>query len=245
MFDYSITPKTLANKTILITGAGAGIGRQAALTYAKLGATVILLGKTVTKLEAVYDEILAKGYPEPAIVPLDLKGATKQNYIDLAATIVEQFGQLDGALLNASMLGELTPFNQIHQQIWQDVMQVNVNAQFLLAQALIPVLLKADNASLVFTSSGVGNKGKAYWGAYSVSKFATEGLMQVIADEYENSSLRTNVINPGATNTNMRSSAYPAENKADIAAPEDIMPLYVYLMADDSKAINGQRLNAQ
>jgi NAD(P)-dependent dehydrogenase (short-subunit alcohol dehydrogenase family) len=245
MFDYSITPQILANKTILITGAGAGIGRQAALTYAELGATVILLGKTVAKLEAVYDDIIAKGCPEPAIVPLDLKGSTKQNYIDLAATITGQFGKLDGALLNASILGELTPFNQIHQQIWQDVMQVNVNAQFLLAQALIPSLLKADNASLVFTSSGVGNKGKAYWGAYSVSKFATEGLMQVIADEYENSTLRTNAINPGATNTNMRSSAYPAENKADIASPEDIMPLYVYLMADDSKAVNGQRLNAQ
>lgn len=245
MFDYSITPQTLANKTILITGAGAGIGRQAALTYAELGATVILLGKTVAKLEAVYDEILAQGYPEPAIVPLDLKGSTKQNYIDLAATIANQFGQLDGALLNASMLGELTPFNQIHEQIWQDVMQVNVNAQFLLAQALIPVLLKADNASLIFTSSGVGNKGKAYWGAYSVSKFATEGMMQVIADEYENSTLRTNAINPGATNTNMRSSAYPAENKETIALPIDIMPLYVYLMADDSKAVNGQRLNAQ
>jgi NAD(P)-dependent dehydrogenase (short-subunit alcohol dehydrogenase family) len=245
MFDYSITPQILANKTILITGAGAGIGRQAALTYAELGATVILLGKTVAKLEAVYDDIIAKGCPEPAIVPLDLKGSTKQNYIDLAATITGQFGKLDGALLNASILGELTPFNQIHQQIWQDVMQVNVNAQFLLAQALIPSLLKADNASLVFTSSGVGNKGKAYWGAYSVSKFATEGLMQVIADEYENSTLRTNAINPGATNTNMRSTAYPAENKADIASPEDIMPLYVYLMADDSKAVNGQRLNAQ
>tara|TARA_R110000737_G_scaffold278194_1_gene284985 strand:- start:1984 stop:2721 length:738 start_codon:yes stop_codon:yes gene_type:complete len=245
MFDYAITPQILANKTILITGAGAGIGRQAALTYAELGATVILLGKTVKKLEAVYDEILAKGYPEPAIVPLDLKGATKQNYIDMASTIVSQFGQLDGALLNASMLGELTPFNQIHEQIWQDVMQVNVNAQFLLAQALIPVLAKAKSASLVFTSSGVGNKGKAYWGAYSVSKFATEGMMQVIADEYENSPLRTNVVNPGATNTNMRSSAYPAENKADIASAEDIMPLYVYLMADDSKAVNGQRLNAQ
>ena len=245
MFDYSITPQTLANKTILITGAGAGIGRQAALTYAELGATVILLGKTVAKLEAVYDEILAQGYPEPAIVPLDLKGSTKQNYIDLAATIANQFGQLDGALLNASMLGELTPFNQIHEQIWQDVMQVNVNAQFLLAQALIPVLLKADNASLIFTSSGVGNKGKAYWGAYSVSKFATEGMMQVIADEYENSTLRINAINPGATNTNMRSSAYPAENKETIALPIDIMPLYVYLMADDSKAVNGQRLNAQ
>jgi len=245
MFDYAITPQILANKTILVTGAGASIGRQAALTYAELGATVILLGRTVAKLEAVYDEILAKGYPEPAIVPLDLKGATKQNYIDLAATIVNQFGQLDGALLNASILGELTPFNQINQQIWQDVMQVNVNAQFLLAQALIPVLLKADQASLVFTSSGVGNKGKAYWGAYSVSKFATEGLMQVIADEYENSSLRTNVVNPGATNTDMRSVAYPAENKADIALPKDIMPLYVYLMANDSKAVNGERINAQ
>jgi len=245
MFDYSIKPQTLVNKTILITGAGAGIGRQAAVTYAELGATVILLGKTVAKLEAVYDEILAKGNPEPAIVPLDLKGASKQNYIDLAATIENQFGKLDGALLNASMLGELTPFNQIHPQIWQDVMQVNVNAQFLLSQALLPVLLKAESASLVFTSSGVGNKGKAYWGAYSVSKFATEGMMQVIADEYDNSSLRTNAINPGATNTNMRSSAYPAENKATIATTEDIMPLYVYLMSDDSKAVNGQRLNAQ
>ncbi len=245
MFDYAITPQILANKTILVTGAGAGIGRQAALTYAELGATVILLGKTVSKLEAVYDEILAQGNPEPAIVPLDLKGATKQNYIDLAATIAAQFGKLDGALLNASMLGELTPFDQIHQQIWQDVMQVNVNAQFLLSQALLPILLKAESSSLVFTSSGVGNKGKAYWGAYSVSKFATEGMMQVIADEYEDSSLRTNAINPGATNTGMRSSAYPAENKANIAAPEDIMPLYVYLMSDDSKTVNGQRLNAQ
>ena len=245
MFDYVITPQILANKTILVTGAGSGIGRQAALTYAELGATVIILGKTVAKLESVYDEILAKGYPEPAIVPLDLKGATKQNYIDLAATIENQFGKLDGALLNASMLGELTPFSQIHQQIWQDVMQVNVNAQFMLSQALLPSLLKADNASLVFTTSGVGNKGKAYWGAYSVSKFATEGLMQVIADEYDSSVLRTNAINPGATNTNMRSSAYPAENKASIAMPEDIMPLYVYLMSNDSKAVNGQRLNAQ
>ena len=245
MFDYSITPKVLTNKIILITGAGAGIGKQAALTYAKLGATIILLGKTVNKLEAVYDDIISNGYPEPAIVPLDLKGATKQNYIDLAATIESQFGKLDGALLNASMLGELTPFGQIHEQIWNDVMKVNVNAQFLLAQALIPCLLKAENASLVFTTSSVGNKGRAYWGAYSVSKFATEGMMQVIADEYESSSLRTNIINPGATNTNMRASAYPAENKDELASAEDIMPLYVYLMSDDSKAINAQRLNAQ
>ena len=245
MFDYQIKQNSLENKTILITGAGDGIGRQAALTYAGLGATVILLGKTVEKLEKVYDEILATGGKEPAIIPLDLKGASKQNYIDMSATIVQQFGRLDGVLLNASMLGELTPFSQIHEQIWTDVMQVNVTSQYLIAQALIPALLLAPSASLVFTSSGVGNKGRAFWGPYSVSKFATEGMMQVIADEYENTCLRCNAINPGATQTKMRASAYPAEDKTVLATPADIMPLYVYLMSDDSLKVNGQTLKAQ
>lgn len=228
MFNYSTKDACLSNKTILVTGAGAGIGRTAALTYAQLGATVILLGKTVSKLEAVYDEIVALGLAEPAIIPLDLKGATKQNYIDMSSTIAGQFGHLDGVLLNASILGELTPFTQMHEQIFNDVMKVNVTAQCLLAQTLIPTLLLAPNASLVFTSSGVGSQGRAYWGQYSISKFATEGMMQVIADEYEGSNLRTNAINPGATNTNMRSCAFPAENKDEIAIPEDIMPLCLF-----------------
>lgn len=245
MFDYSISTNCLAQKIILVTGAGDGIGRTAALTYAKLGATVILLGKTVKKLEAVYDEIIAQGSAEPAIIPLDLKGATKQHYIDMSATIVEQFGKLDGALLNASMLGDLTPFTQINEKTWDDVMQVNSTSQFLMTQALIPALLKSEIASLVFTTSTVGHQGRAFWGAYSVSKFAIEGMMQVIADEYENSSLRTNAINPGATRTKMRASAYPAEDQEKLATTEQIMPLYVYLMAEDSKSVNGKVLNAQ
>ncbi|NQY36254.1 MAG: YciK family oxidoreductase [Alteromonadaceae bacterium] len=245
MFDYQIQENCLINKTLLITGAGDGIGRQAAITYSKLGATVILLGKTVKKLEAVYDEIINLDLAEPAIIPLDMKGATKQNYIDMSNTIAEQFGKLDGVLLNASMLGELTPFSQIHEQIWQEVMRVNVTAQYLITQALIPTLQLADSASLVFTSSSVGKKGRAFWGPYSVSKFATAGMMEVIADEYENSGLRTNAINPGATQTKMRSSAFPAEDKTTLAKPEDIMPLYVYLMSDDSIEVNGQTLNAQ
>ena len=245
MFDYKIKEKSLENKTILVTGAGAGIGRSAAITYAKLGATVILLGKTVKNLEAVYDEIIALGGAEPAIIPLDLKGATKKNYVDMSATIADQFGKLDGALFNASILGDLSPFTQINEQVFNDVMQVNVTAQYLMAQALIPTLLLADNASLIFTTSGVATKGRAYWGAYSMSKFATIGMMEVIADEYENTPLRVNSINPGATKTNMRSSAFPAEDKNKLASPEDIMPLYVYLMSDDSIKENGKNLNAQ
>jgi NAD(P)-dependent dehydrogenase (short-subunit alcohol dehydrogenase family) len=163
----------------------------------------------------------------------------------MSATIVNQFGRLDGALLNASILGELTPFTQIHEQIFNDVMKVNVSAQLLLAQALIPTLQLAKNASLIFTSSGVGNQGRAYWGAYSISKFATEGMMQIIADEYESSNLRTNAINPGATNTGMRNSAYPAEDKDTLATANEIMPLYVYLMSDDSLNVNGKTLKAQ
>lgn len=245
MFDYQIKPDSLQEKVILVTGAGDGIGKAAALTYASLGATVILLGRTVKKLEAVYDEIVANGSPEPAIVPLDMQGATKQNYIDMVSTIISQFGHLDGALLNASVLGELTPFTQIDEGVWDDVMKVNATAQFWLAQALLPAMATDKPASIVFTSSGVGNKGRAYWGAYSVSKFATEGMMQVIADEYDNTQLRTNAINPGATNTPMRGSAYPGEDKTTISQPKDIMPLYVYLMSDDSIGTNGQRINAQ
>lgn len=245
MFEFTYKSDALANKVILVTGAGDGIGKQAAITYASLGATIILLGKTTKKLENVYDTIIAQNFPEPAIVPLDLKGATKQNYLDMVDTIKNQFGKLDGALLNASMLGELSPFTQIHEQIWTDVMQVNVNAQYLLSKAILPLLSNTQNSSLVFTSSSVGSKGKAYWGAYSVSKFATEGMMQVIADEYEETSLRTNAINPGATDTNMRSVAYPAENKEKLCTAADIMPLYVYLMSDESNGVNGQVLNAQ
>lgn len=245
MFEFTYKPDVLSNKVILVTGAGDGIGKQASITYASLGATVILLGKTTKKLEDVYDIIVAQNHPEPAIIPLDLKGATQKNYIDMVNTIKSQLGKLDGVLLNASMLGELTPFTQIHEQIWSDVMQVNVNAQYLLTQAVLPLLNEAKNSSLVYTTSSVGHKGRAYWGAYSVSKFATEGMMQVIADEYEKSPIRTNAINPGATNTKMRSTAYPAENKEKLATAEDIMPLYVYLMSDESKDVNGEVFNAQ
>lgn len=243
--NYQAPADALANKVILVTGAGDGIGRVAAITYAQHGATVILLGRTTKKLEAVYDEIIAAGYPEPAIVPLDMKGATESNYQDMSATIIDQFGRLDGLLHNASILGVLSPFAHIDLPTWNDIMQINVTAQFLMTKALLPALLKAPAASVVFTSSGVGRKGRAHWGPYAVSKFATEGMAQVLADEYENSSLRVNVINPGATRTGMRSRAYPAEDASLLKTPTDLMPTYLYFMSDESKNTTGESVDAQ
>jgi NAD(P)-dependent dehydrogenase (short-subunit alcohol dehydrogenase family) len=235
----------LQGKVILVTGAGAGIGRQAALSYAEHGATVILLGRNVNNLELVYDEIEKRGYPQPAIIPLDLKGATKQNYVDMAETIESQFGQLDGVLHNAGVLGTLSPFDQIDEETFDDVMQINVKAEFLMTQALLPILKKADAARIVFTSSTVGHSGRAFWGTYAISKFAVEGMMQILADELSDTAVRVNAINPGATRTRMREKAYPGEDANTLNTPLDIIPLYLHLMDPSVTDINGQCIDAQ
>ena len=243
--DYIAPDDLLANKTILITGAGAGIGKALAIKCAELGANVILLGKTVKKLEAVYDQIESLSKESAAILPVDLNGATEEHYRDLADTVLREYGKLDGLVHNASHLGVLSPFTQIESEMWNQVIQTNINAEFLMTKHLIPVLEKAQNGSTIFTTSSVGHKGRAFWGPYSVSKFATEGMMQCVADEYENSSLRFNAINPGATKTAMRASAYPAEDVSLLKTPEQILDVYLYLLGDESVKITGQRYNAQ
>lgn len=246
MFKYHAPEKLLQDRIILVTGAGDGIGKAAALSYAAHGATVILVGRSTEKLEAVYDEIEANNGPQPAIVPLNLETATEHDYIELTNILEKEFGRLDGILHNAGILGVRTPIESYDPIIWQQVMQVNINAPFILTQTLMPLLKRAEHASIVFTSSGVGRTGRAYWGAYSVSKFATEGMMQVLADELEGvTNIRANCINPGATRTQMRAYAYPAEDPNSIPAPEEIMPVYLYLMGDDSRHITGQSLDAQ
>jgi NAD(P)-dependent dehydrogenase (short-subunit alcohol dehydrogenase family) len=243
--EYIAPDNLLINKTILITGAGAGIGKALALRCAELGATVILLGKTVKKLEAVYDLISAMDKQSAAILPVDLNGATEEHYRDLADTVSREYGQLDGLVHNASQLGVLSPFTQIESKMWNEVMQTNLTSTFLMTKYLIPVLSKATHASTIFTTSSVGAIGRAYWGPYSVSKFATEGMMQLVADEYENSSLRFNAINPGSTRTAMRASAYPAEDVTLLKTPEQILDVYLYLLGDESIKVTGQRFNAQ
>jgi len=244
--DYLPRADLLQGKTIMVTGAGDGIGRTAALTYAGHGATVLLLGRTGNKLEAVYDEIETAGGPRPAIVEMDLSTATEDSYSNLAGSLGNEFPCLDGLLHNAALLGDMRPIENAGLASWQDVMQVNVNAQFALTRYLLPLLQLAPTASIVMTSSTVGRIGKAYWGAYAVSKFATEGFMQVLASELENTSqIRVNSLNPKATNTAMRRTAYPAETPTDNPSPEAIMPAYLFLMGDDSAGLTGRAFDAR
>lgn len=244
--DYRPRADLLAGKTLLVTGAGDGIGRVAALTYAEHGATVILLGRTESKLAAVYDEIEAAAGPKPGIVALDLNTAPESAYTALGESLAAEFDALDGLLHNAALLGDRRPVANAGYPAWQEVMQVNVNAQFVLTRELLPLMQNSAAASIVLTSSTVGRVGRAHWGAYAVSKFATEGFMQVLAGELENTSnIRVNTLNPKATNTQMRRLAYPAENPTDNPSPADIMPAYLYLMGEDSAPITGSAFDAR
>ena len=231
----------LADKTILVTGAGSGIGRVAALTYAAYGATVLLLGRTSSKLEAVYDEIEAAGGKQPAILPMDLEKATYFEMQQLEGLIQKEFGQLDGLLHNAGILGTLTPLEMYDVDKFAKVMHINATATFMLTQVLLPLLKEAKNGSIVFTSSSVGTHPRAFWGAYALSKQAVEGMSDIFTQETQNTTrLRFNCINPGGTRTNMRAHAFPGEDPMTLKTPEDIMAGYLCLMSDASIGVRGE-----
>lgn len=243
-FEYQAD--SLKDKIILVTGAGDGIGKVAALTYAKCGATVLLLGKTQSKLEAVYDEIESLGLAEPAILPLDLEKASFAQMQELANLIEKEFGHLDGVLHNAAILGALTPLEMYDPITFEQVMRVNSTAVFMLTQSLIPLLRAAQSGSVVFTSSSVGAKPRAFWGAYALSKQSVEGMTTIFTQETQNmTALRFNCINPGATRTNMRAHAFPGEDPYTLKTPEDIMSVYVYLMTDSASGVKGQVVDCQ
>lgn len=242
MKDYKPKADLLQDRVILVTGAGDGIGRAAAESFAAHGATVVLLGKTISKLEAVYDAIEAAGGPTPAIYPLHMVGATPHDYDELAQKLEENFGRLDGILHNAAELPYLSRISDYDVETWLKVMQVNLNAPFIITQTCLPLLKKSEDASVVFTSDSVAKQGKAYWGAYGAAKAGAENLMQILAEELENSPIRVNSIDPGPTLTALRKRVYPGEDPSGLKQPAALMPNYLWLMGPDSKGTTGQSL---
>ena len=245
MNDYQASKDLLKGRVILVTGASAGIGRAAAIAYAAHGATVVLLGRRLPELEQVYDEIVAQGYATPAIMTLDLSMAGEHECQQVAEAIETSLGRLDGVLHNAAVLGDITPLEMYDPDTWDFVMKVNLRAPFVLTQALLPLLKQSEDASIIMTSSSVGRRARAFWGAYAISKCGIEGMVQMLADELANTSqIRVNAINPGATRTNMRASAYPGEDPMTVKTPEQTLPLYLYLMGPESKGVTGQSFDA-
>ncbi|BAS67958.1 YciK family oxidoreductase [Bathymodiolus septemdierum thioautotrophic gill symbiont] len=241
--NYKIIGNELTDKIILVTGANRGFGRAMTLDLAKAGATVIMLGRDLASLEAVYDEVTDAGYQEPMLYPLDLEGATPEHYEQLQADLLTNFGHLDGLIHNAGIIGTMMPIEQYDIKLWYSVMQINVNAVFMLTQALIPVLNKSKDARVLFLSSSVGRDARAYWGAYGVSKFAIEGLSKTLSEELEKTNIRVNSLDPGRMRTEMRRTAYPAENADKNPLPENKSLAIVYLMSETAEGINGEQLS--
>lgn len=243
---YRPRPHLLANRVILVTGASGSIGGALAIACARLGAQVVLTGRSVRKLEKAYDAIVAAGGPRPSIAPLDFERADATAYDGLAEALDKEFGRLDGLAHVGALLGDRSPVLHYDVATWFRVMQVNVNAPFLLTRTLLPLLQAADDPSIVFTTSGVSVQGRAYWGAYAVSKFANEGLMQVLADELDTEQpIRSNSVNPGAVRSPMRARAYPGEDPERLKRPEDVLAPFLYLLGPDSRGVSGARFDAQ
>ncbi|MGI9319933.1 MAG: YciK family oxidoreductase [Thiogranum sp.] len=240
--DWLPRQDLLKERIILVTGAGNGIGAAVAKSYARYGATVILLDKVVRNLEQVYDAIESESGVQPAIYPMNLEGASEKDYLDLAATLEKEFGRLDGLLHNAAMLGALIPIAHFESELWYKILQVNLSAPFLMTRSCLNLLQQSKDASILFSSDSAGRRGKAYWGAYGISKAASENFMQVLADEMEaNTCVRVNSFDPGPVATAFRSLAYPGENPERIARPEDVVAPHLYLIGPDSKGITGKQ----
>jgi NAD(P)-dependent dehydrogenase (short-subunit alcohol dehydrogenase family) len=236
----------LRDRVIAVTGAGSGIGRAVALAAAAHGAEVVLIGRTVSKLEQVHAEISALQRAEATIAPLDLERAIARDYDTLAAALNSRYGRLDGLVHNAGILGVLAPIEQYDVPTWCRVLHVNLTAAFALTQVLLPGLRASMDASIIFTSSGVGRQPRAYWGAYAVSKAGIEALSRTLADELQSSArIRVNVLNPGPVRSRMRTQAFPAEDPASLPVPEQIVRSYLWLLSAASQGVSAQSLDCQ
>ena len=240
--SHKVREGELEGKVVLVTGANRGFGLAMSMDLSKAGATVIMLGRDLGSLEHAYDAVINQGFQEPILYPLDIEGATPENYQTLQDDIFNQFGKLDGLIHNAAILGTMMPVDQYDIKLWYSTLQINLNGPFMMTQFLIPLLNKSDDARILFLSAEQGREAKAYWGAYGVSKFAVEGFAKTLSEELEKTNIRVNTLDPGAMRTEMRRAAYPAEDTTKNPSPESKSPAIVYLMLPVSSKYNGKKL---
>jgi NAD(P)-dependent dehydrogenase (short-subunit alcohol dehydrogenase family) len=235
----------LAGRAVLITGAAGGLGRPLALACAGAGATVVLHGRAVRRLEALYDEIVAAGHPQPTILPLDLATAGNDDFGNLAGAVRAQLGRLDGIVHTANMLGSLGPIEHQSFDAWLKVLRVDVAAAMAMTRAMLPLLAAAADASVVFTLDTRGQAPRAYWGAYAVAKAGLTALATIFADEWENRlNLRVNAVVPGPINSPLRAQTHPGEQRTSLPDPATLAPLYLHLLAAQPKAESGMLIDA-
>ena len=242
--SFTLSPDCLRGRNILVTGSTSGLGRSLALACANAGATVILSGRSMAKLERVYDVIENMGAPQAAIAPLDLATAAAPDYDHLAETISTEFGVLDGLIHCAALLGDRAPLEQYDIPTWCRVLHVNLTAPLILTQVLLPYLRKSASASVLFVSSGVAQNPRPFWGAYAVSKAGLESVRSMLYQELASiSNVRVNSVSPGRLRTPMRAAAYPAEDPNTLPTPESVADAFLYLLCDASRAVSGQNVD--
>ena len=223
----------LTNKTILITGATDGIGKVLAEKFSKLGSNIILLGKNSSKLDAVYDQLdHSFDSQKHLILEADLSLLNNESAHEILRAISNEYDALDGIIHNAAILGTMTPLEDYELSKWDEVLNINLRAPFLLTKTLKSILENSSMPRIIFTSSGVANTGRAFWGAYSVSKFGLKGLAEIFTNELETtSSIKVFNFDPGATQTKMRASARPAEDPSSLKTPHELVSCYLWFLA--------------
>ena len=235
---YVPAPDELAGRVVLITGATGGLGRETARAMARSGAELVLLGRNIARLEKLCDEIDEGGAGRAALYPMNFAGAQPDDYMELAAKIGSEYGRLDGLLHGAAVLGGLTALARYPLERWAEVLQVNLNACFLLTRACLPLLERAPDSVIAFFGDEQARRGSAYWGAYSVSKVAIEALSRILADEFEcNSNTRVHCLEPGPMRTALRALAYPAESPERTSAAAERAPALVFLFGPRSRSL--------
>ncbi len=234
-----MTDKPLSGRITLVTGATRGIGYHAALALAEAGSQIIALGRTQGGLEDLDDAITSRG-GDCTLVPLDLKNF--DGIDQLAAIIEDRWGRLDGLFANAGLLKDLMPAHQVPPKDFEDIMAVNMTANYRLIRALDPLMRNSDAGRAVFMTSSVALGGRAFWSAYASSKAALEVYVSSYAEEIAKSDLRVNLLNPGGTATKMRAKAMPGEDPNSIPQPQDLAPLIVEMLSS-AYSENGARVN--